>query len=140
MSIGAKLIKYRKEVKLTQQEVAELLNVKTNTYGSWESDKTEPSGHYFPKMAQIFGVTVDKLFPELKQIQIAPNQTNNDNAKPINAYYVSFDEAESIVIKTQEETIATQKTLIEQQQETIATLKILIGSLQEQLEVLKNKS
>jgi len=61
-SIGAKLINYRQAAKLTQREVAERLGIKTNTYGSWEADKTHPSGHYFPQLAEAFGVTLDKLF------------------------------------------------------------------------------
>jgi len=65
-SIGAKLITCRQAAKLTQKEVAERLGIKTNTYGSWEADKTHPSGHYFPQLAEIFGVTLDKLFPNTK--------------------------------------------------------------------------
>ena len=61
-SIAAKLCQHRAATKLTQQEIAERLGIKSNTYGSWEAGHTYPSGRYFPELAVIFGVSIDNAF------------------------------------------------------------------------------
>lgn len=62
MQIYQNLQKLRKINKLTQQEVAEYLEIKPNTYGAWEANKTSPSAYYLPKLAKLFKVTINDLF------------------------------------------------------------------------------
>ena len=132
-SIGEKLIKCRQTAKLSQREVAERLGIKTNTYGSWEADKTQPSGQYFPQLAEIFGVSLDKLFPDSKFLIIAPNQTNNDNSTSINAQEVKMDAKEvvTLLLKVKDEIIASQ-------QETIIVQKAQVELLQTEVARLRN--
>lgn len=62
----------RKNFKLTQQEVADILGVDRSTYTFYESGKSTPSKENIVKLCDIFNVTVGYLFgvekncPELK--------------------------------------------------------------------------
>lgn len=63
MKVFSKRLKeLRKEKKLTQQEIAELLGVKRNTYSDWENGKTEPNFENLIKLADFFEVSLDWLF------------------------------------------------------------------------------
>ena len=62
MSIfGDNIKRLRKNKGLKQQEIAELLGVKRNTYSDWENGKTEPKLENVVKLAQIFNTTTDEL-------------------------------------------------------------------------------
>lgn len=47
---------------LKQQELAEILGIKRNTYSDWENGKTEPSYENLVKLADLFEVSLDWLF------------------------------------------------------------------------------
>ena len=47
--------------KLTQKQVAEKLGVATVTVSGWEIGKRVPEPHMLPKIAGVFGITVDNL-------------------------------------------------------------------------------
>jgi transcriptional regulator with XRE-family HTH domain len=138
-SIGEQLIKYRKKIKLTQQDVADRLNIKTNTYGSWESDKTQPAGKYFPQLAEVFGVTLDKLFPEGKCVTIAPNQTNNDNSTSINAQEVKMEAKQllALAMKGKDEIIVAKEEIISGKNEVITAQRAQIQTLDAEVARLK---
>lgn len=57
-----RLKELRKKKGLKQQEIAELLGVKRNTYSDWENGKTEPSFENLIKLADLLEVTLDYLF------------------------------------------------------------------------------
>lgn len=57
-----KLKMLRKKKGLTQQEIAELLGVKRNTYSDWENCKCKPNYEKLEKIADFFGVSLDWLF------------------------------------------------------------------------------
>lgn len=58
---GDNLRKYRKEKKLTQEQLADLLNVSFQTISKWEKEKTEPNIDTLIKIASIFNITLDEL-------------------------------------------------------------------------------
>lgn len=63
MSIfGDNIKRLRKNKGLKQQEIAELLGVKRNTYSDWENGKTEPSFDNLFKLADFFDISLDWLF------------------------------------------------------------------------------
>jgi len=51
----------RKEVNLTQQEMAAIMDVPVRTYSNWEQGRSFPSVERFPHLAAFFDVTVDYL-------------------------------------------------------------------------------
>ena len=58
MSIfGDNIKRLRKNKGLKQQEIAELLGVKRNTYSDWENGKTEPSFDNLFKLADFFDIS-----------------------------------------------------------------------------------
>ena len=63
MSIfGDNIKRLRKNKGLKQQELAEILGVKRNTYSDWENGKTEPSFDNLFKLADFFDISLDWLF------------------------------------------------------------------------------
>ena len=63
MSIfGDDIKRLRKNKGLKQQEIAELLGVKQNTYSDWENGKTDPSFENLVKLADLLDVSLDWLF------------------------------------------------------------------------------
>lgn len=56
-----RLIKLRKSRKLTQSELAIIMNVAKNTVSQWESSKREPNLDTIKKLANVFNVSVDYL-------------------------------------------------------------------------------
>lgn len=57
-----RLKRLRKSKGLKQQELAEILGIKRNTYSDWENGKTEPSFDNLVKLADFFEVSLDWLF------------------------------------------------------------------------------
>ena len=55
------LRKIRKEHNMTQQQLANVLEISVNTLASYESGATEPDGEMLIKMAQVFNTTVQNL-------------------------------------------------------------------------------
>lgn len=62
MIFPERLKQLRQKKGLTQQEIAELLGVKRNTYSDWENGKTEPNFEMVLKLADLFEVSLDWLF------------------------------------------------------------------------------
>ena len=63
MTIFSKrLKKLRKNKGLKQQELAEILGIKRNTYSDWENGKTEPSFENLIKLVDLLEVSIDWLF------------------------------------------------------------------------------
>ena len=57
-----KLILLRKEHKITQNELAQLLGITTKQYGSKELGKTKFNGDEMFKIAEYFNLKVDDIF------------------------------------------------------------------------------
>ena len=63
MSIfGDNIKRLRKNKGLKQQEIADILGVKRNTYSDWENGKCKPNYEKLEKIADFFGVSLDWLF------------------------------------------------------------------------------
>lgn len=54
----------RKEKNLRQEDVALALGVERSTVAKWETGIASPRAELFPKLAKIFGCTIDELFDE----------------------------------------------------------------------------
>lgn len=72
MSLGNKIAFYRKKMNITQDVLARQLGVTNQAVSKWESDQCCPDVMLLPKIAEIFGITIDELFgrekPEQKKI------------------------------------------------------------------------
>ena len=57
----------REKAGLSQTEVAKALGVNQASVSYWESGKTQPRSAQLPKIAKLYGVTVDELLMEDEQ-------------------------------------------------------------------------
>ena len=80
MSIGTNIYTLRKEKKITQSYLAEKLGVSCQAISKWENDQCAPDVSLFPIMADLFEVSIDRLFgyhmnsyaDEVKEIRHGP--------------------------------------------------------------------
>ncbi len=59
--LGNHLLTLRKAASLSQQELADILEVKQQTIAFWEQGSKPPRSEVLPKMAKAFGVKIDTL-------------------------------------------------------------------------------
>ena len=64
MELGKTLRRLRSSSGLTQQEVADRLEVSRVAIGQWESDKTMPRKNNLEQLALLYGVTISELMGE----------------------------------------------------------------------------
>ena len=62
MSIGTNISALRREKGLTQQQLAEKLGVSGQSVSKWENDVCAPDVAQLPQLAELFGVSIDRLF------------------------------------------------------------------------------
>ena len=98
-ALSSKIKALRKEKKKTQQNLADLLNVRRSTYGEYERGKILPPMDKLKVIADYFGVTVDYLIGNeeannqeeidvSQQLEVALETLKNDgdlyfNGKPL---------------------------------------------------------
>lgn len=72
-TFGTMIATLRKEKKLTQVEVAEMMGVTDKAVSKWERDLSFPDINTLPKLAELFDVTVD----ELMQVKVDTKKEEN---------------------------------------------------------------
>jgi transcriptional regulator with XRE-family HTH domain len=60
-TLGMMVASLRKENGMTQMELAEKMNVTDKAVSKWERDLSCPDVNSLPKLASIFGISVDEL-------------------------------------------------------------------------------
>lgn len=66
-TLGARIAEKRKEKKMTQEELAEKLDVSSQAVSKWENDQSCPDIMLLPKLAEVLGMTVDALLGNEKK-------------------------------------------------------------------------
>lgn len=61
MNLGKRLSKLRKEKRITQEKLANLLYITNKTLSSWESNRTEPSLEMLIKLSEILDCSIGYL-------------------------------------------------------------------------------
>ena len=79
-TLGAKIAALRKECGMTQLELAEKMGVTDKAVSKWERDLSCPDVNTIPKLAELFGVSVD----ELMQVKTASPKKDKDLQPMIN--------------------------------------------------------
>lgn len=72
--IAKNIIKYRKELGLTQLELAEKLNYSDKTLSKWERAESVPDIMTLKQLADLFNITVDSLISDAKQSVPTPKK------------------------------------------------------------------
>ena len=60
-AIGKNIKKFRENEKLTQEDVADKLNVTRQAISNWETEKTQPDIDTLQKIAQVLEVSVEEI-------------------------------------------------------------------------------
>lgn len=76
--VGTNLKRLRAKTKLSQQDIADQLNIDRATYINWENETFDIKSQYIPKLADIFDVDLQELFKDDRKIQIVNNIENKD--------------------------------------------------------------
>ena len=76
MTLGKRIATFRKEKGITQEELAQMLDISGQAVSKWENDLTCPDINTLPRLAQILGVTVDELLSGKKEsaVVIVPEE------------------------------------------------------------------
>ena len=64
MSLGEKLLSYRKKKGLSQEDVADILHVTRQTVSKWETDQSTPDFDKVVPICDLYGVSTEELFRE----------------------------------------------------------------------------
>ena len=81
MTIGKRIAHLRKEKGLTQEELAQHMGISPQAVSKWENDQTCPDISALPKLARLFGVTVDELLEgkeALPAVRMLPPEQRKD--------------------------------------------------------------
>ena len=62
MEVGKKIAAYRKEAALTQEELAEAMEVSRQTVYKWEHNLANPELNKLEKLIQTLNISFDDLF------------------------------------------------------------------------------
>lgn len=79
MTLGKKLINYRRKNNYTQQQIADFLEVSQSTYCDWESDSTYPKVDNLIKISKFYDVDLNELVSTEDKVNIinSPNSIAN---------------------------------------------------------------
>ena len=81
MSLGARIAQLRKQQGLTQDELAEAMQVSPHAVSKWENDISCPDIQLLPKLADFLHVSIDELLRGKReaQLQVMPEETRDLN-------------------------------------------------------------
>ena len=79
MTIGEQIAKLRKNKNMTQETLAQQLGVTNQAVSKWESDQCCPDVTLLPKLADIFGVSMDALFGRTPSAGSTPPSLREDD-------------------------------------------------------------
>lgn len=104
MSIAIRLIKLRKDMKLTQQQMADLLDIHVNSIKKYETKQAQPSIDVLKKMATALHVTTDSLLFEEHEREPKGEfalQLEAINQMPDGEQMIVREVLDSLIIKSQ---------------------------------------
>ena len=75
-TIGSRIAKYRKQKRMTQEDLANAMGVSSQAVSKWENDASCPDVASLPKLAKLLGVTTDAILSgkEASVILVPPEQ------------------------------------------------------------------
>ena len=78
MNLGERLFELRKEKNMTQDEVAEKLNVTRQTVSKWETNQSTPDFDKIVPLCELYGISPNELLTGEKQEQEKVNNEDGD--------------------------------------------------------------
>ena len=86
MTIGKNILTRRKELGMSQEELADMLLVSRQTISLWEKDQTLPTIDNLMRLKDIFGVSIDKILSEEEKKESKINSDSLDTICAALAY------------------------------------------------------
>lgn len=84
MTMGKRIARCRKDKNLSQEYIAEVLDVSRQAVSKWENDITEPDTRNLIKLSRLFGVSVEYLAcgdtEESEAVDFHDGKANTENA------------------------------------------------------------
>lgn len=90
MNIGQRLLDLRKSKQLSQEEVADKLNVTRQTISKWETEQSMPDFDKIAPLCELYGITADELLTGKKE------EGQDKVEQPLNKGYVKEKRAKGI--------------------------------------------
>lgn len=98
MALGDKLVKLRKDINYTQEQLAEVLGVSRQAISKWESNITYPETDKLIRMSKLFHCTTDYLLLEENNSSQAAGQNDPDrNPLPDNQIFIESPLTKNLV-------------------------------------------
>lgn len=117
-SFALRLKLHREICHLTQQQVADILNINRTTYTKYETGVSEPSHEVLGKIVSIFGVDYNTLLGKGKLTPVVQdpfdnefrlNNLSNDEKMLVIAYRVMSDEDKKSILDSIKERVKREK-------------------------------
>lgn len=99
IELNQRLKKFRETAGLTQQQVADVLNLDRSTYAYYEAGKTTPDIKSVSKLVKIFNVTYYDLVGEEDPTKagLGDSEADSDNSEKMRIYELSKVEKQLII-------------------------------------------
>lgn len=125
--LGLKLKYYRDNCELSQQQVANILNIDRSTYTYYETGKTTPSASMLLKLSKIYNVPCAVFLECINQelelnSKVADSITKNDSS---NIYEDSIDDKIYSLSKDEKDVLIAYRILDNQKKEEL--IKMIDG-------------
>ncbi|MBR5490587.1 MAG: helix-turn-helix transcriptional regulator [Oscillospiraceae bacterium] len=78
-TMGKRIMRHRKALGLTQEQLAEKLGVTAQAVSKWENDQSCPDIYMLPKLAELFETTTDELLGHTQAFRAAPVETADED-------------------------------------------------------------
>lgn len=112
MDIAKNLVNLRKEQKLTQEQMADKLDMSKNGYAKLERGESRITVEHLQQIAQVFNIDIAELIKEDKDFNLLFGDNNGNYA---NKYYGNQQEIEKLelIIQHKDEMLAQKEKEIE---------------------------
>lgn len=99
-TLGNRIAELRRAKNITQDEMAEKLNVTAQAVSKWENDLSCPDIMLLPKIAQMLSVTVDELLSDQpkKRVELVPEEKRKSIDDLVLRIYVNSKDGDRVKV------------------------------------------
>lgn len=92
-TLGKRIISHRKRLGMTQDRLAEQLGVTAQAVSKWENDQSCPDITMLPKLAEIFGISIDMLLgcvqtETVYEAEVVHHNSSENDAEESNGIHI----------------------------------------------------
>ncbi len=113
MSLGKKLKQARLNKNLSQDFMAEMLEVSQKTYSNFENNKTTPNFSQIEEISKILDISILDFLEDSEKYNFYQNNTGTNNGFVVNNFSEKLIEQYELRIKKLEEENAYLKSLLD---------------------------